>query len=305
MTILGSRMDARTISTTQSAVRATARAPRWLWVGVALIAVWWSISWLAVRPLADYSFFPLWLGYILTGDGLLTWRTGTSPITRSAWRVVWLFLLSAPFWWLFEAINLRIDNWHYQLPRPYGDLAYALWSSVAFSTVIPAVLMTAELVRSFGIRSPRWLPAWNPGRVGLLAIAAAATASLALLLAFPQVLFPLTWLTLFFIFDPIGRLLGARTLSSYVAEGDWSPVINLALAGLICGWFWEMWNFYAMPKWIYAVPYVEFIHVWEMPLLGYGGYIPFAFEVYAIYALAVRLLGRQVLPPVEIATTPN
>jgi hypothetical protein len=298
-------MDARTISTIQSAARTRERTPSWLWFGVVLIAAWWSISWLALRPLSEYSFFPLWLGYILTVDGLLVRRSGTSPIARAGWNVIWLFLLSAPFWWLFEAINLRIDNWQYHHPRPYSDLAYAFWSSVAFSTVIPAVLVTAELVRSFGIRSPRWLPAWNPGRASLLAIAAVAGVSFVLLLLFPRVFFPLTWLSLFFMFDPIGRLLGARTLSSYVAEGDWSPVVNLALAGLICGWFWEMWNFYAMPKWTYAVPHADWLHVWEMPLLGYGGYIPFAFEVYAIYALAVRLLERQVLPQVEIATTPN
>ena len=305
MTILGSHMNARTISPTQSAARTSTQSPLWLWFGLILIAVWWSISWLAVRPLSDFSFFPLWLGYILTVDGWLARRSGTSPIARSGWKIAWLFVLSAPFWWLFEAINLRIDNWHYHHPRSYSDFAYVLWSSIAFSTVIPAVLTTAELVRSFGIRSPRWLPAWNPGRAGLIAIAAVAAASLALLLVFPEVLFPLTWLSLFFIFDPIGRLLGARTLSSYVAEGDWSPAINLALAGLVCGWFWEMWNFYAMPKWTYAVPHADWLHVWEMPLLGYGGYIPFAFEVYAIYALAVHRLDRSALPKVELSDPSN
>jgi hypothetical protein len=297
--------DAPSTFATQTRRRTVAQAPRRLWLGLLLAAGWWAISWGELRPFSEFSFFPLWLGYILTIDGLVTLRTGTSPISRSGWRVAWLFVLSAPFWWLFEAINLRLDNWHYDYARTHSVLSNALWSSLAFSTVIPAVLTTAELVRAFGIRSPAWLPAWNPGRRGLLLIAGLGALSLVAMLIWPRYLFPLCWLSLFFIFDPIGRLLGARTLSSYVADGDWSPVLNLALAGLICGWFWEMWNFYAMPRWSYSVPFAELLHIWEMPLLGYGGYVPFALEVYALYAIAVRLLGKSVLPDVRITTSTN
>lgn len=298
-------MNARSVAKTQRLNRTAERAPGRLWLGLLLVAGWWAISWGALRPVSEYSFFPLWLGYILTVDGLLAWRTGTSPIARARWRVVGLFVLSAPFWWLFEAINLRLDNWQYELARPFSDLAYAFWASLAFSTVVPAVLTTAELVRSFGLRSPGRLPAWNPGRGGLVVIAVLGALSLTLMLLWPRDLFPLCWLSLFFIFDPIGRLLGARTVSSYVAEGDWSPALNLAIAGLICGWFWEMWNFYALPRWTYSVPFAEYLHVWEMPLLGYGGYIPFALEVYALYALAARFVGKRVLPAARISSATN
>jgi hypothetical protein len=33
------------------------------------------------------------------------------------------------------------------------------------------------------------------------------------------------------------------------------------------------------------------MHVFEMPLLGYGGYLPFALELYAIYHLIVGYFG--------------
>src|SRR5687767_3931694 len=39
-------------------------------MGMALIAFWWPVAWTQLRPLSDYSFFPLWLGYILTVDGI-------------------------------------------------------------------------------------------------------------------------------------------------------------------------------------------------------------------------------------------
>jgi hypothetical protein len=45
-----------------------------------------------------------------------------------------------------------------------------------------------------------------------------------------------------------------------------------------------------MPKWVYSVPHVGVLKVWEMPLFGYGGYIPFAFEILAFYALLTALL---------------
>jgi len=41
-----------------------------------------------------------------------------------------------------------------------------------------------------------------------------------------------------------------------------------------------------MPKWTYDVPYVGALKVVEMPLLGYGGYLPFAFEIFAFVSLA-------------------
>ena len=53
-----------------------------------------------------------------------------------------------------------------------------------------------------------------------------------------------------------------------------------------------MWNFYSYPKWIYHVPFVGFWHVFEMPILGYTGYLPFALELFALYHLILRLIDR-------------
>lgn len=36
-------------------------------------------------------------------------------------------------------------------------------------------------------------------------------------------------------------------------------------------------------KWKYNVPYVGFLKIFEMPILGYFGYLPFALEIYAFY----------------------
>lgn len=72
-------------------------------------------------------------------------------------------------------------------------------------------------------------------------------------------------------------------LLQYTAQADWRPAMGLAVGCLICAFFWEMWNFYSYPRWVYHVPLVGFLHVFEMPLLGYLGYIPFSRELFALY----------------------
>jgi hypothetical protein len=54
-----------------------------------------------------------------------------------------------------------------------------------------------------------------------------------------------------------------------------------------------MWNYFSYPKWQYSVPGVSFLHIFEMPLLGYGGYLPFAMELHALYHLVAGLLGQK------------
>jgi hypothetical protein len=112
-----------------------------------------------------------------------------------------------------------------------------------------------------------------------------------LLLIWPRYFFPLLWLSVYFILEPINAALGFPTLFRRIQEGDWSPVAALCSGALTCGFFWEMWNYLSFPKWIYTVPFVGFAHIFEMPLLGYGGYLPFALEIYALYNLMCGLLG--------------
>lgn len=60
--------------------------------------------------------------------------------------------------------------------------------------------------------------------------------------------------------------------------GDWRALIAAAAAALICGFFWELWNYKSLARWEYAVPFVDRFHIFAMPILGYGGYLPFGWE---------------------------
>jgi hypothetical protein len=80
----------------------------------------------------------------------------------------------------------------------------------------------------------------------------------------------------------------------HLGRGDWRLAAALALGALVCGFFWELWNFYSYPKWTYHTPGVDFLHVFEMPLLGFLGYPPFGLELYALaHLIAPRPSGLR------------
>jgi hypothetical protein len=270
------------------------RAPVWLWLGLALVAVAWPLAWFGPAPFSEHTFFPLWLGYILAVDGLGLRRGGDSLLARDPRRCLLLFVFSIPLWWLFEFANRFLGSWRYLTPREYRPLEYALLASLAFSTVMPALFVTAAFWRTvpFFARPHRWWPI-APSRRGLLAIALAGLAMFVAALAVPRYAFPLVWLGAFFFLDPLNALAGNTSIAAEVAERRWDTVLVLGAAGLTCGFFWEMWNVNSMPKWVYAVPFVDRPKLFEMPLLGYGGYIPFALEVYAAYHALFGLLFRR------------
>jgi hypothetical protein len=59
-------------------------------------------------------------------------------------------------------------------------------------------------------------------------------------------------------------------------------VLLVALAGLGTGLLWELWNLHALPHWEYRIPYLGGLRLFEMPLLGYLGYLPFALSADAV-----------------------
>jgi hypothetical protein len=298
------------------------RIPWYAWAGVALNVTAWVMSWARIGEwngltinghayltahihLWAYTFFPIWLGFILVLDGVNVARSGSSPLTRS-WRgFVLLFLLSIPFWWVFEILNIPVQNWRYFFDYPINTGTFSGWieyhtiSSLCFSTVLPAVLEIAEILASFPALRPRLAP-HNPGpkikvsTAGILMLVGVA----GLLLPFtaPYYAFGLLWVGVTFLLDPINNLARTKSALGHLLAGDWRFFVLMPLAALCCGFFWEMWNSLALPKWIYTIPLVaswHIPHVFEMPLIGYTGYLPFGIELFVMYQFALLLLGRR------------
>jgi hypothetical protein len=252
-------------------------------IGLILVTVCWPLNWILPGVRTAYLFFPLWLGYILVVDALVWRRTGNSLWAPSRKDFLLLFLISAPVWWLFELLNLRTANWEYLGRELFSPLQFNLLSTISFSVVVPAVFETAELIRSFGwmqrfTLGPR-IPATHAVFIGLFVV---GLAMLSALLVWPKIFYPFAWTSLVFILEPINYWTDRRHFLDELREGDWRTVIALSLGALMCGFFWEMWNYYSFPKWVYHIPNLGFLRIFEMPLLGYGGYVPFGLEVYAL-----------------------
>ncbi len=262
--------------------RSLIRAPQG-WFGLLLIAICWPLNWSLHGMRTAYLFFPLWLGYILVIDGLAQARTGSSLWTRGRRGFVLLFVASSPVWWLFELINSRTANWEYLGSDTFTRLQYYLLCTLSFSTVMPAVFETAELARTF-----RWLqrfasgPRLRPTPALCIGLFLAGLGMLGLTLLWPKYCYPFVWTSAALILEPVNRWLGRQHFLQRIEHGDWRPVVSLSIGALICGFFWEMWNYYSNPKWIYHTPGAQFWHIFEMPLLGYAGYIPFALELYGL-----------------------
>ncbi len=255
-------------------------------IGLALVLIAWPLNWTLPGIRTTFLFFPLWLGFVLTVDALVLARRGSSLLSRSRRDFIGLFLLSAPSWWLFEVINWRTQNWEYLGRNLFTDVQYFFLASIAFSTVMPAVFECAELVRSF-----RFVERFaekariQPTRGVCAGCLLAGVMMLTLTLLWPRYFYPFVWGALVLILEPLNVWLGRQSLFDYLAAGDWRPIVSLGLGALLCGVFWEMWNFYSFPKWIYHTPGAEFLYVFEMPLLGFIGYLPFALELFGLKSL--------------------
>lgn len=268
--------------------------PLYGWLGLGLIAIFWTLNWMMTGLRTHWVFFLLWVGYCLTMDGLVLWRTGTSLLARSPRKYMGLFLVSAPVWWIFELLNLRTLNWTYIGAESFSPVAYAFWTTLSFTTVIPAVFGSAELFASFDfLKRIKRGPVIGTDKRTTLGFFIAGWVMLVLMLLYPLVFFPFVWLSLYFILEPINVWLGNRSLADWTKNGDWRPVIALWLGVLLTAFFWEMWNYFGYPKWIYHVPWGNWLHLFEMPLLGYGGYLPFALELFALYHLVLGLFGDK------------
>jgi len=270
--------------------------PWWGFAGLALTALAWVLAWNRFpwfAPLQSHTFTPLWLGYILVVNALTCWRAGLCLLTAEPRFFLALFPLSAVFWWFFEFLNRFTGNWHYVGVETFSSLEYALLATLAFSTVLPAVLSTARLLETFPRieRAFADLGSLAPRRPRALAAAglALAVGALFALGAWPAYSYPIVWVAPFVVIACLQTLAGEPTALAPLARGDWRPACVPALAALVCGFFWELWNAGSLAHWSYTIPFVDRFHLFEMPILGYAGYVPFGVEC----VVAASLLPRR------------
>jgi hypothetical protein len=271
--------------------------PVWGWLGIGWTGVWWVVAWTQVPWLAavqEHTFTPLWLGYIVTVNAATFARTGRCLMLHRPGYLLSLFFLSAAFWWLFEYLNRFVQNWYYVGIAEPTSIEYFVRATIPFSTVLPAVLGTAELLTSYPAVSagldrfrPIHLNSTKPACWSLLILTCLGLFAIG---RWPNYLFPLIWVGPLLLVVSLQELAGKPTILSSLTLGDWRGVWVPALAALVCGFVWELWNWKSLVHWEYAIPFVHQFKLFKMPLLGYAGYLPFGLECVAVADLC---LGRQ------------
>ena len=275
-----------------------ARFPWFGWCGLALGAAAWVLAWNRFpwfAPLQPHTFLPLWIAYILVVNALCVRRTGQCLMTAHPGPYAALFPVSAAFWWFFEYLNRYVWNWYYLGVGGMNAAEYAFFATCSFATVLPAVTATAAWLGSFRPFSDGRLCGFarfdvrRPASVAALSLT--ALAGLTGIVFCPELTFPLLWVSPLAVFLVVQVLTGEPTVLDGLRGGDWRLAVRFALAALICGGFWEMWNFHSLAKWIYAVPYVHAFQVFEMPAVGFAGYLPFGLECAAVAAWMLPALA--------------
>lgn len=270
--------------------------PIWFWLG---LVSWGGVAVLlwtkATGPawLLHWSDMPLFWGFALMIDGWVYVRQeGRSLISRVPQEVMGIGVSSVMGWMLFEYLNFFVeDNWFY----PKGDIIdreeFLLYAAVISSGLLPLAFEWYSLFKTIPALRERFslgpkivLPEWIKTTALWLSVVLLVLAGL-----FPAQLFFTLWLTPAILLATVLDKIGVWTPLRPIGQGNWTPALLIALSYLIEGFFIEGQNYFsathganreilytmAPAYWQYNLPYVNAYHLFEMPLIGYSGYLPF------------------------------
>ena len=258
--------------------------PWWWIVGVLLIGTGlyflirdipkWNVLW--------YVF--AWYGYLLIVDVVIFVRQGHSFLSHRSRELLEMMAWSVPFWFLFEAYNFALQNWYYVFAL-HSDFYQGVFAWLAFATVLPACFFHAELLKSLGVFRDTKV---NPIRVenGLQQFFLYFGAlCIVLPLIFPKYAFWMVWGATLGVPDYINYTHGAPSILGDLKKGQPGRLSRLLVGGMIAGLVWEGLNYWARCKWIYTVPGLEALKIFEMPVVGFLGFPVLAVEAFAFYSL--------------------
>ena len=246
-----------------------------------------------IEPFSTFFYIFAWWTYILFISSVNHLTSRNSLLFDNPREFVWVFLFSTPLWLFFEIYNFRLNNWHYVgIPFEY----YLRWPGyvISFGTVLPSILETKTLLANTGVFTRLQGHSIRVTR-GLLVRFVLVGLLMMLFTPFrPDLFFPAVWVGGVLILDPIlYRSKGRKaSLLAQVERGNYSTFTQLLLSGLICGVLWEFWNYWAEAKWVYSIPYLDFLRIFELPILGFLGFASFALECYLFYQ-GFRLIRKR------------
>ena len=261
-------------------------------VGLVLLVLFVVLALFQVEPVPTYFFVFAWYPALLILDALVLRKRGGSLLTERPLAFVCLLCWSLPFWLLFEAANLLLENWYY-VNTPADPLAARLFLILSFATVLPGLIETFDLLEAYGLFRRLRTPRFHASPKRLRWLATAGLLMLLLALALPEYCYVLIWGFLFLLLEPFNRRPRWNSLLRDLERGQPGRLVRLIVAGLLCGLYWEVMNMPARARWIYSLPFFEETLGVEMPPIGFLGFAPFALEAYA-FLRSLEILGLSV-----------
>jgi uncharacterized membrane protein YdcZ (DUF606 family) len=265
------------------------------WLGLIALVCAEFLVFRGVEPAFTY-FNPLaWTAYILLADAATFAITGHSRLREEGRGFLKMAALSIILWLIFEAYNLRLSNWTY-VGLPHGRLESWLGYAWSFATITPGIFMTAGLVESFGWFRAESRPIRFSRTAEILFIMLGATLLVIPILAprhIAMYMFAFVWLGFLFLLEPLNHRLLLPSFLNDLARGYRGRLYSFMIAGWICGWLWEFWNYWAGAKWVYTFPILQQWKIFEMPVPGYLAYPVFALECFAMYVTGAWVVSRK------------
>jgi hypothetical protein len=262
-----------------------------LWAGAAILAGSAAVLAAGFGFMQTWFYSFAWWSTILILDSVNFRLQGSSPLSRSVKDFFLLAFVSVPVWLVFELYNLALNNWNYHHLPPERGIRW-LGYFIAFATVVPALKELGEL----------WTHILRKSSLSLVRFPASAAAQnifiitgifcLTLPAFIPKAAFPLIWLGFIFFLDPLNHRYGRDSLLRELSQNQWNRFIGWALAGMTAGLLWEGYNFWSGSHWEYTVPFFNFGKIFQMPVLGYFGFAPFAIEIFAFLVLYRHIRER-------------
>jgi len=231
-----------------------------------------------IPPLADYTYAILWWGLLLVVDRYNNQRRGLS-LWNGRFRHFLLITLptSVLLWLLFELMNLPAPQWRYK-----GGLenihVQVLFGFIAFTTVIPIMVESYWLFAGrfcLPARFSRWFYKWRVLSI-LTGLVFAAIPFFNEKFWFNQGI----WLTPALILLPFTTIRKCASPTIFVRA--------LALSALLAGFCWECLNYWSRTHWEYLI-LPNTVHLFQMPVPGYLGFIPFALTALVVYEQQLRI----------------
>jgi len=253
--------------------------------------MWGQFS--ALGSALHYTFVPLWWGFILFLDGILFQRNqGISFISKHPNTLIIAAITSMFGWYYFEYLNFFVlQNWYYPDLHLIASPFTYVWSALTFSTIWPSLFIWYNLLRTI----PAFTNKYRSGPIISLSFSAKVIVAIlgciicVITSIWSSVFFWMVWLGPLMIVSVTLSLLKIPSPFSPIRKGDWSCFLLMGLATLFNGFFWEMWNFWSSPNnpnyWKYNLPYIHEFLIFEMPILGFSGYIFFGAVCWVMFIL--------------------